>query len=104
HAGGRNAIGARLSSFCPLAPDGGPPAPRRRAARIRSVRAPRTAGPQPHDILRLGYVLFARLGRRGPSPATSCGSPYVSKSRRLVPRSGGRGPERARGAGGGAAW
>src|SRR5213593_2575306 len=42
------------------APDGGAPAPRRPEARIRSIRlggplsgcAPRTVGPQPHDVRR----------------------------------------------------
>src|SRR5712692_6923123 len=56
------------------------------------IRSPRTAGPQPRDVLRLALyslasdggapaprrpaarLIFARLGRRGPSPATSCGS------------------------------
>src|SRR5213080_3627328 len=32
------------------------------------------AGPQPHRILRLDYRI-ARLGRWGPSPTGSCGSP-----------------------------
>src|SRR2546425_4709460 len=36
---------------------------------------PRPAGPQPRDGLRLAYLHLARLGRRGPSPATACGSP-----------------------------
>src|SRR6266498_5204719 len=38
--------------------------------------SPRTAGPQPRDVLRLALLSYARLGRRGPSPATSCGSHY----------------------------
>src|SRR5205807_8111711 len=40
------------------------------------IGSPRTAGPQPRDVLRLARPrLSARLGRRGPSPAMSCGSP-----------------------------
>src|SRR3990167_8179865 len=59
-----------------LASDGGAPAPRRPAARTALIfRSPRTAGPQPRDGLRLARLSsFARLGRRGPSPATACGS------------------------------
>src|SRR6266540_1207750 len=55
-----------------LASDGGAPAPRRPAAQFSGC-SPRTAGPQPRDVLRLSSP-DARLGRRGPSPATSCGS------------------------------
>src|SRR5205823_2647655 len=51
---------------------GGAPAPRRPAAQFSGC-SPRTAGPQPRDVLRLSSP-DARLGRRGPSPATSCGS------------------------------
>src|SRR6266436_4021528 len=60
------------SFFRLLASDGGAPAPRRPAARSSDC-SPRTAGPQPRDVLRL-VLQIARLGRRGPSPATSCGS------------------------------
>jgi len=49
----------------------------RSAARDRVEGEPRDGdpgrGPAPPR-----YVDFARLGRRGPSPATSCGSPYVA--------------------------
>src|SRR6059036_2574303 len=59
-----------------LASDGGAPAPRRPPARTtRITDSPRTAGPQPRDVLRLARPgLQTRLGRRGPSPATSSGS------------------------------
>src|SRR5712692_1986306 len=59
-----------------LASDGGTPAPRRPAARTTIWNcSPWTAGPQPRDVLRLARLFgIARLGRRGPSPATSCGS------------------------------
>src|SRR5436309_13026880 len=53
---------------------GGAPAPRRPAAHTTlSIRAPRPAGPQPRDGLqRTRPYLYVRLGRRGPSPATTC--------------------------------
>src|SRR5882724_2979686 len=57
-----------------LASGGGAPAPRRPAARTTSYGSPRAAGPQPRDALRLALPHTARLGRRGPSPATPCGS------------------------------
>src|SRR5437867_10259900 len=48
-------------------------------------RSPRTAGPQPRDVLRLGLP-DARLGRRVPSPATSCGSVFrIARLGRRVP-------------------
>src|SRR5439155_17735419 len=59
-----------------LASNGGAPAPRRSPARIISFGSPRTAGPQPRDVLRLGSSPSARLERRGPSPATFSGSYY----------------------------
>src|SRR5439155_527181 len=59
-----------------LASDGEAPAPRRPPARTtRITDSPRTARPQPRDVLRLALPgLQTRLGRRGPSPATSSGS------------------------------
>src|SRR5439155_2545226 len=72
---GRRGLGAATacgSVLWMLASDGGAPAPRRPAAQFFGC-SPRTAGPQPRDVLRLSS-LDARLGRRGPSPATSCGS------------------------------
>src|SRR6266498_5274730 len=67
-------------------------------------RSPRTAGPQPRDVLRLTLHRTlasdggapaprrpaahtspdARLGRRGPSPATSCGSHFTGRSPRTA--------------------
>src|SRR5207245_6807347 len=42
-----------------------------------SSGSPRTAGPPPRDVLRLALpILLARLARRGPRPATCCGSHY----------------------------
>src|SRR6266498_3948936 len=64
---------ARLSGW--LASDGGAPAPRRPAARLSGWLAS-DGGAQPRDVLR-SALRNARLGRRGPSPATSCGSHYV---------------------------
>src|SRR2546422_115813 len=57
---------------------GGAPAPRRPAARTsKFIGAPRPAGPQPRDGLRRALRnLQARLGRRGPSPATACGAHF----------------------------
>src|SRR5207302_5172566 len=51
-------------------------APRRPAARTTLIfPSPRAAGPQPRDALRLAPPSSSpRLGRRGPSPATPCGS------------------------------
>src|SRR5262249_25991124 len=40
-----------------LASHGGAPAPRRAAARTALVSSPRTAGPQPRDVLRLALHL-----------------------------------------------
>src|SRR5712692_7550849 len=60
-----------------FASDGGAPAPRRPAAHPTLDRSPRTAGPQPRDVLPLTLHWIVRLGRRGPSPATSCRSPYI---------------------------
>src|SRR5438034_10249857 len=41
----------------------------------RFTDSPRPAGPQPHNGLRLALPHpQTRLGRRGPSPATACGS------------------------------
>src|SRR5207245_4395185 len=59
-----------------LASDGEAPAPRRPPARTtRITDSPRPARPQPRDVLRLALPgLQTRLGRRGPSPATSSGS------------------------------
>src|SRR5206468_4759181 len=42
-----------------------------------SYASPRAAGPQPRDALRLALPHTPRLGRRGPSPATPCGSHYL---------------------------
>src|SRR3989440_3414547 len=53
--------------------------------------SPRTAGPQPRDVLRLALPCSsARLGRRGPRPATSCGS--HSRVLRLASDGGGPAP------------
>src|SRR5262249_9313306 len=49
-----------LHSLYKLASHGGAPAPRRAAARTTSISSPRTAGPQPRDVLRL--ALPASLG------------------------------------------
>src|SRR5207249_2578752 len=50
---------------------------RRSARTTRITDSPRTAGPQPRDVLRLALPgLQTRLGRRAPSPATSSGSHY----------------------------
>src|SRR2546427_783495 len=59
-----------------LASAGGAPAPRRPAARTTtSTDSPRPAGPRPRDGLRLARPHpQTRLGRRGPGPATACGS------------------------------
>src|SRR5204863_3538865 len=45
---------------------------------ISIIGSPRTAGPPPRDVLRLALPapLQARLARRGPRPATCCGSHY----------------------------
>src|SRR5881296_3129452 len=48
------------------------------------IRSPRTAGPQPRDVLRLAKPSFARLGRRGPSPPRCCGSPRAREVLRLA--------------------
>src|SRR5438128_10745324 len=44
------------------------------------ISSPRTAGPQPRDVLRLGSSPSARLERRGPSPATFFGSDYLLRT------------------------
>src|SRR5712692_2571449 len=69
-----------------LALDGGAPAPRRPAARTTIWNcSPWTAGPQPRDVLRLARLFgIARLGRRGPSPATSCGSHYHGETEKAL--------------------
>src|SRR5882724_671085 len=89
-----------------LASGGGAPAPRRPAARTTSYGSPRAAGPQPRDALRLALPHTARLGRRGPSPATPCGSHYLIRlasgggapaPRRLAARTTSYGSPRAAG-------
>src|SRR5207248_7552752 len=72
-----------------LASHGGAPAPRRAAARTTSsiTGSPPTAGPPPRDVLRLALPapLQARLARRGPRPATCCGSHHPPTYRLASP-------------------
>src|SRR2546427_7401148 len=79
----------RLASPAPAARTA---APRRPAARTTtSTDSPRPAGPQPRDGLRLARPHpQTRLGRRGPSPATACGS--HDHIHRLPPARGGPAP------------
>src|SRR5574341_49923 len=57
-----------------LASDGGAPAPRRPAARTAGFRSPRTAGPQPRDVLQLALLLGDReeAGDDRASPRFAC--------------------------------
>src|SRR5205823_10370750 len=72
---GRRGLDHRIASPTAAARTAAPRRPPARTTRITG--SPRTAGPQPRDVLRLALPgLQARLGRRGPSPATSSGSHY----------------------------
>src|SRR5207249_6056071 len=70
---GRRGLDHRIASPTAAARTAAPRRPPARTTRITD--SPRTAGPQPRDVLRLARPgLQARLGRRGSSPATSSGS------------------------------
>src|SRR2546425_3589239 len=83
----RSAGRSRASSWPPHAHPADSVPSAASAKRLRFTGSPRPVGPQPHDGLRLARSgPQARLGLRGPSPTTACGSHYHAAASSRVRR------------------